>query len=284
MSKGHVIFAQNSDVNYLRQAYALALSIKLHNKINQVCVITNDKVPEHYKKVFDYIVEIPWNDEAKDSVWKIENRWKIIYVTPFKENLVYDSDMLLLNSNDHWWNVLKNKDVVLSSNVFNYRGNKITSNYYRQSFEENKLPNTYFGLHYFKKNESSFEFYKWLEILTKNYQTFYQKFCPSTQQTWASMDVSSALILKILDVEEQCTLKTLSIPTFTHMKPALQDWSSLPFSWYDTVSSVFTDQCELKIGNILQNGVFHYVEDEFLTHEIIQKLENKLKKNAEEKI
>lgn len=284
MSRGHVIFAQNSDVNYLRQAYALALSIKLHNKINQVCVITNDSVPEKYKKIFDYVVEIPWNDESKDSIWKIENRWKIIYVTPFKENLVYDSDMLLLNSNDHWWDVLKHRDVVLTSKVLDYRGNTVKSNYYRQTFEKNNLPNTYFGLHYFKKNENSFEFYKWLEILTKNYQIFYEKLCPNNSQTWASMDVSSSLILKILDSEEQYTLTSAAVPCFTHMKPAIQGWSSIPPTWYDAVSSVFTDDCTLKIGNILQHGVFHYVEDSFLTSDIIKKLETKLKKHAEEKI
>lgn len=284
MSKGHVIFAQNSDVNYLRQAYALALSIKLHNKINQVCVITNDKVPEKYKKVFDYIVEIPWNDDAKDSLWKIENRWKIIYVTPFKENLVYDSDMLLLTSNDDWWNVLKHRDVVLSSHVKNYRGNIVNSNFYRQIFQDNNLPNTYFGLHYFKKNENSFEFYKWLEILTKNYKIFYEKFCPSTQQTWVSMDVSASLALKILDAEEKYTLSGVQVPTFTHMKPALQEWYSVPMTWYDYVSSVFTDECVLKVGNILQNGIFHYVEDAFLTQELIERLENKFKNHVKEKI
>jgi|688.fasta_scaffold114999_2 hypothetical protein len=281
MSKGHVFFAQNSETNYVRQAYALALSIKLHNKINQTCLITNDPVPDRYKKAFDYIVEIPWNDDAKDSVWKIENRWKIIYVTPFKENLVYDSDMLLLNTNDHWWDVLKNKDVVLSSKVYNYRGHTITSNFYRQLFEENNLPNTYFGLHYFKKNERSFEFYKWLEILTKNYNIFYKKFCPSWQQTWCSMDVSSSLALKILDAETEYTLKSLSVPTFVHMKPGIQDWSYTPESWYDTVSTVFTDDCVLKVGNIQQTGVFHYVEEQFLTDDIIMKLEKRLTDHEE---
>jgi len=34
MTKGHLIFAQNSDIDYVRQAYALALSIKQHNMEN----------------------------------------------------------------------------------------------------------------------------------------------------------------------------------------------------------------------------------------------------------
>jgi len=74
-----------------------------YKQFNQTCIITNDNIPEEYKHAFDFIVPIPWTDVAKDSAWKIENRWKIIYATPFKENIVYDTDMLLLNSNDHWW-------------------------------------------------------------------------------------------------------------------------------------------------------------------------------------
>ena len=58
MSKGHVFLAQNSNVNYVTQAYALALSIKLNNKQhNQTCLITNDTVPDDYRHTFDHILD-----------------------------------------------------------------------------------------------------------------------------------------------------------------------------------------------------------------------------------
>jgi hypothetical protein len=130
MTKGHVFLAQNSDVDYVRQAYALALSIKHNNVINQTCLITNNTVPTEYRRAFDYVVDIPWKDSAKDSKWKIENRWKIINASPFKESLVYDTDMLMLSSNDHWCDFLKNTDVSLTASVVDYKGRIINNDFY----------------------------------------------------------------------------------------------------------------------------------------------------------
>ena len=183
MSKGHVFLAQNSNVSYVTQAYALALSIKLHNKLhNQTCLITNDSVPDEYRHAFDHILAIPWGDDAKDASWKIENRWKIAHITPFKENLIYDTDMLVLTSNDHWWDHFKNKTICLTSRVNDYKGRPITNDYYRKTFTSNSLPNVYTGIHYFKKSLQGYEFYKWLEVITKNYQDFYDKFLTNTKQ------------------------------------------------------------------------------------------------------
>ena len=273
MSKGHVFIAQNSDVNYVRQACALALSIKRFNKVeNKTCLITNDPVPEEYKHAFDYIVPIPWGDLAKKSDWKIENRWKIIHATPFKENIVYDVDMLLLNSNDHWWDYFNNYDLLFTSTVVDYRKNPVTSNFYRKTFTANQLPNIYVGAFYFKKNAKSFEFFKWLDIITKNWEEFYREFLPKTPQKFCSIDVSAALAIKFMDCENTTTVPGTIIPSFTHMKPAIQGWKTVPLKWTHVLSSYLDDDCNLIVGNIKQQGLFHYVEDEFLTDDMMLKL------------
>jgi hypothetical protein len=59
---------------------------------------------------------------------------------------------------------------------------------------------------------------------------------------------------------------------FTHMKPALQGWEPTPGSWLTQTLVHFTDNKELFLNNIKQTGIFHYVEDEFLTNNIIEKL------------
>jgi len=272
LDRGHLFLAQNGDINYVRQAYALALSIKANNQHNQTCIVTNDEVPFEYNNAFDHIVKIPWNDSAKDSVWKIENRWKLIYVTPFKHNIVYDTDMLVLTSNDHWWDFLEKTDLMFTSSVIDYRGNTITDDHYRKMFTSNELPNIYFGLHYFKKTKKAFEFYKWLELVVKNWKLCYNKYAPVKNQGFCSMDVSSAIAVKILDSESECTVDALS-PSFTHMKPALQKWSHVPDKWTNNTTITFNSNLQLTISNCLQTGVFHYTEDEFLTDDIITKLE-----------
>lgn len=274
MSKGHIFLAQNSEVNYVTQAYLLALSIKSNNKINQTCLITNNTVPPEFEHVFDYVQTIPWDDKAKDSLWKIENRWKIIHVSPFKENIVYDTDMLVLSSNDHWWNVLKNKDVVLTSEVKDYRNNIINNDTYRKTFTDYSLPNVYMGIHYFKKTKKAYEFYKWLEIITNNYKDFYDKFLPNAKQKFCSMDLNAALAVLFMDAFEEFTIKNNPM-TFTHMKSRIQSWDSKHNKWQDAVNSFINNDGNLNVGNYLQTGVFHYTEKDFVNVKIMSALREK---------
>jgi hypothetical protein len=277
MTKGHVFLAQNTEeVDYVKQAYALALSIKVFNKeYNQTCLITNDSVPEEYKHAFDHIVPIPWKDSARNSRWKIENRWKIIYATPFDENLVYDTDMLLLKSNDNIWKDLENFNFCFTSNVLDYKGNIVTSNYYRKSFTENNVPSIYTGFFYFKKVKESYEFFKWLEVIVNNWYKFYRKFLVKKIQDFCSIDLSSGLALKFMGVDNP----NVPLLTFVHMKPHLQSWNNIPSKCFDVLDYYLNDNLSLIVGNFKQNGLFHYVEKDFLTNDIILKLEN-----AKEKI
>lgn len=271
MSKGHVFLAQNSSVDYVTQAFLLAKTIKHHNSIhNQTCLITSDVVPDEYRYVFDYIVPISGYDDAKSSQWKIENRWKIIHLTPFKESLVYDTDMLLLGPNDHWWDFLSSKSVVLTSKILDYKGRVVNSDYYRKVFTANNLPNCYLGIHYINKCDKSFEFYRWLEVITKNYNEFYDKFTPKNKQRFCSMDLNAALAIKFMGTEGEFLLDTFT-PSFVHMKPAVQGWQTSPGQWQDVVRYDF-DNGKLTVGNILQTGVFHYTEDNFVTENLVDKI------------
>jgi len=270
MSKGHVFLAQNSSVDYVTQAYMLACTIKHNNKVhNQTCLITSDNVPDEYRHVFDYIVPIPGYDDAQNSQWKIHNRWKIIHATPFRENLVYDTDMLLVSSNDHWWDFLSKKDVVLTSCVKDYKGRIVTNDFYRKTFTENNLPNCYLGVHYFQKTNRAYEFYKWLEIITNNYESFYEKFAPKHKQKFCSMDLNASLAIKFMDAEHDFMLD-ITTPSFIHMKPAIQGWSSANKSWQDTVAYDYNGN--LTVANIKQQGVFHYTEDDFVNNRILEKI------------
>lgn len=271
MSRGHLFFAQNTNINYVTQAYCAALTIKKFNKFNKTCLVTTDTVPLKYLKAFDRIETIPWGDDAVNSTWKIENRWKLIHVSPFDETLVYDTDMLLLSSNDHWWNLLDNKSIALTNKVVNYKNNLIFDNVYRKTFIENELPNVYFGLHYFKKDRRAWEFYKWLEIIVKNWKLFYNEHTLNNTQKFCSMDVTAAIATKVMNAVDEFTIGNPL--TFTHMKSAVQGWYPSPATWQSAVSVHFNDNLNLRINNFLQQGVFHYTEDDFLTETILRKIE-----------
>ena len=274
MSNGFCLLAQNnSEVDYIKQAYALAVSIHKFNKGQNVSLITNDEVPEEYKHVFDKIIDIPWTDQAEHTDWKNENRWKVYHASPYEHTIVMDVDMLILHDITHWWKELKKRNLFFVSNVKNYRNENVTTRYYRKTWDENNLPNLYSAFYYFKKSDEAHEFFKLLEIIMINWELFYGRFAGNYYQKWCSMDLSCSIASKILDNTLNITDPT-SFITFTHMKPHCQNWHEVPSKWTTVLGGYFTKDKTMMVGNFLQRNILHYVEPEFLTDRLISRLES----------
>lgn len=273
MTRGFCILAQNNkDTDYVKQAYVLASSIHKFNKDQKISLITNDTVLDEYKTVFDQIIPIPWSDDAKEEKWKIHNRWKIYHITPYDETIVMDSDMIVLSNITHWWNELSKNELFFVSNVKTYRGETVTSDYYRKMFVNNNLPNLYSGFYYFKKTDNNKTFFNLLEIIIKNWKNFYNNFAPKNEQNFCSIDISAAIASKILDNTKYIT-DSNSFITFTHMKSHVQNWKNSTNNWLDSVEPYIDNTGKLFVGNFLQTGIFHYVEQEFLTDRVVKVIE-----------
>lgn len=274
MTRGIVVLAQNNQTtNYVEQACLLAMSLHATNSRTKISIITNDNVPQHYIKLFDKIIPIPFNDDAESSSWKIENRWKIYHASPYDKTIVLDTDMLILQNIDTWWDFLDNYELFFTSKVYTYRGDIITNDFYRKTFTANNLPNLYVGLHYFKKSEFAKDFYKWLEIITQNWELFYGKYAKENYPGRPSMDVTAAIAAKILDCETEITNNIAAFPSFTHMKSKIQGWTNAKEKWQDCVDTYISKDCSITIGNNLQKGIFHYTEDDFVNDTIINRYE-----------
>jgi hypothetical protein len=272
MNKGFLVLAQNSNVDYVRQAYALALSIKsTQPTINNISLVTDDTVPEKYLSVFDKIIPIPFGDAASSSKWKVENRWKLYHASPYDETIILDVDMLILENIEKIWKWVRDKELFFTSHVVDYKNRKVTDNTYRKMFVANDLPNLYSGMFYFKKSDTSLEFFKLLEFITNNWEKMYFTVAPKNMQNFYSFDVSVAIAAKLIGIDDTIVHKNSPF-TFTHLKPALQGWDPVPYSCLSQLLINFTDSKELYLNNFKQRGIFHYVDDAFLTDEIIEKL------------
>lgn len=270
--KGYVILAQNNGTtDYIKQAYLLAVSIKRTQRVKRVSLITNDTVPEEYLGVFDKIIPIPFGDHATGSKWKIENRWKVYHASPYYETIVFDADMIVLDNLDSCWNFAEFRDLCFTSRVYNYKGQRVTDTTYRRMFIENELPNLYSGMFYFKKTPVAEAFFKLLEFITYNWERVFFEIAPKSPQGFFSIDVAAAIAVKILGIDDIVTHPNSPF-TFIHMKPALQGWSPVPESCYTRVPTQFNTKKQLFIGNYLQTGVFHYVDDSFLTSKMVEDL------------
>ena len=169
MSRGFCLLAQNNDTtDYVRQAYALAVSLHKHNVGQKISLITNDDVPVEWQSVFDQIITIPWTDQADESKWKIQNRWKVYHASPYDETIVLEADMMITSDITHWWKELSKRELFFVSNVKTYRDEVVTSRFYRKTFDANELPNLYSALHYFRKGDTAKQFYILLEIIIAN--------------------------------------------------------------------------------------------------------------------
>jgi hypothetical protein len=280
MSRGYLILAQNTRRDdYVRQAYALALSIKNTQKgVNNVALATTDDVPEKYQDVFDNILDIPWTDHAVYSKWKIENKWKYYHITPFDETVILDADMLFPADISNWWDILAQKEVWITNKPRTFKGDIITSTKYREAFVSNNLPNVYTAFMYFKKTQLSAELYKMIEIIFQHWERFFYTYMDETRPKRLSGDVAYALAIKLLGIEDECFGNSDLLPSFVHMKAFLQniDERFITEDWTKHFPTYFADDGTFKIGNYEQTLPFHYHVKSWLTNEMITTLEKRV--------
>ena len=139
MKQGILIFAQNNTTdNYVKQAYLCAMS-GIHSGNRHFTLVTDHEVDAKTQLIFDKVIVLE-NDQAVDSEWKIENRWKAFDLSPYNETIVVDSDVLFLNKID--WAQFKDQQLYFTQNPITYRQEPINDTYYRKVFHHNALFNT----------------------------------------------------------------------------------------------------------------------------------------------
>ncbi len=278
--RGFLVFAQNGTTDYLRLAYGLALSLRLTQKSVpwlSVVVTPGTAVPEHYRAVFDEVIDVPWSDEAQNSNWKLENEWKAIHCTPYRETIKLDADMLFPEDISQWWDILARQDVWMASRVMDYRGKVATSDHYRKTFTSNDLPNVYTAMMYFKVTDPSLELFALAETIYHNWQRFFYQYLDDTRPDHVSTDVVFALATRLLDRESDFTFPAFPVPTFVHMKSRIQDWPwDIGEDWMKHISATVTEDLQIKIGRYRQTYPVHYHDKAFLTDDILAQYEARL--------
>jgi hypothetical protein len=266
MRRGFLTIAQNTiNIDYIRMAYALAMSIKLTQpKYNNISVIVNtgEQVKDVWIPFFDKVIFV----DIPEEEWKIQNKWQYYKLSPYDETIVLDADMLLFNDITAWWDSFENTDLEFTTITKNYRGENISSDYYRKTFTENGLPNLHTALFYFKKTDQNRNFFKFVEMVFKDWKIYYEKFLKDPPK-FLSGDVAYSLAAKLFFYRNWNTFLT-----FTHMRGRLQD-DDIFSEWNKELSSFFTNyhgKIELKVSNFNQIYPFHYIQKDFLTEGVIE--------------
>ena len=270
--RGFVTFAQNTDsVNYLELAYLQALNIKTIHPFEKYAVIvdnaTNQKINDKHNKVFDYVIQLPYDENNEFSTWKLANEYQVFDLTPFKETIKVECDLLFTRTISHWWNAFRLRDLVLNTGCKNYRQESATSRTYRKFFDDNELPDIYNGLMYFRFSQVASEFFLTAKRILRNWEYLKVNVLKNCREENPSTDVLYALAAKTLGIEK-CTIPTMNFLNFVHMKPAINNWGDTSMSWQDMVLCE-TDNNMIRINNLNQYNPVHYHEKSYATEELI---------------
>ena len=197
-------------------------------------------------------------------------------MTPYKETVILDTDMIFPTDVSHWWDMLSEKDIWACTNVKTYRGEPIVDNYYRLHLKNNDMPNVYTAFFYFKQCPLAEEFFKMTQIVFENWERFYFKYMPKGKPEWLSADVAFSLAIQLLGIEDETTMDHMTeLPTFIHMKSRIQNipTSLVEDDWTKSIPTYYNKYNNFKVGNFQITYPFHYVEKHWMDQDKIAQME-----------
>ena len=237
MTRGFVIMAQGDD--YVKCATALRASIKRVMPKADVTIVTTGM--------------LPYGDQAPNTNWKLQNDWQVYEASPYDETIKLEADIYIPRNIDHWWDVLSQNDVVVSSCIRNFKQEISDVRMYRRFIDDNTLPDAYNAITYFKKSDTAKQFFDIVRDVFENWDD-YKAILKCSPQEIATTDWAYSIACHIMGVE-----KTM-LPTFTemsmiHMKQYINGTATE--NWTDT----FVYEClpnQIRVQTVPQQYPFHY--------------------------
>ena len=235
MTRGFVIMAQDTaTTSYTKCAEALQKSIHHVMPNANVTIITTNML-------------------LHGNLGGYTNDWQVYEVSPYDETIKLEADMYIPRNIDHWWDILSKKDIVVSSSIRNYKQEISNIRLYRRFIDDNKLPDAYNAITYFKKSDTAKQFFDIVRNVFENWDEC-KSILKCNPDELATTDWVYAIACHIMGVE-----KTM-MPTFTemsmiHMKQYINGTPTE--NWTDT----FIYEClpnQIRIQTIPQQYPFHY--------------------------
>jgi hypothetical protein len=253
MDKGFVIISQDGQGldTYQKCAEALAKSIKNTMPDAKVSLITDNKIRN--KSLYDKIIPLPHGDQAPKSYWKLINDWQVYEASPYEYTIKLESDIYLPRSIDHWWDTLKHRDLVISTSIRDFKQDISPSRVYRRFIDDNKLPDTYNAITYFKKSDTAKKFFEVVRNVFEDWNEF-RAILKCSPYEEATTDWVYAIAAHIIGVEN-CTLPDFDEMSMVHMKRLI---NNLPTEdWTDALIYEILPHT-LRINSCPQHYPFHY--------------------------
>lgn len=250
--QGYIIPAFNlGSTDYIDCARALAKTLLLHNPAARICLLTNEQYAADYS-LFAYTHTVEVNAENPFA-----NDYLVFKHTPFRETIKLEADMMIASPIEHWWDLFRHCDVVISTGCRTWRGDVGTARNYRRVFDENHLPDVYNAITYWRLSAQAKEFFDLTRSIFSNWTQFRTllKGSPDVPDT----DLVYAMAAQILG-PEQVTIPFVDYPQIVHMKrhhagTQTEHWTQ----------ELVWETDPLRINTVAQWGAFHYNVKEWRT-------------------
>lgn len=261
IERGVLTIAQNSSVDYVELAYVQCQSLRRTNPGLPYAIITDantdSSIPCRIRQKFDKIVVLP-SDLAADQDWKLMNESQMFDLTPFRETLKVEADLIFTANISHWWRALEYRDCVISQGCLDHKGRPATSRIYRSAFDANGLPDLYTGLMYWRRSIEAMELFRLVRNLQINWNDIRKELKQSGEialDQHSSTDLVFALAAKILGPDRF----TLPIDWFrmVHLKPGIMGLSGRELAWHQQVMHDSGPESFIIAGHLQINPV-HY--------------------------
>lgn len=241
--QGFVIHAQGE--RYLRCARQLAQSVRRWHRAARICLVT-DSDCDHPE--FDHVRLLV--DPDNTNAWA--NDWQIFYLSPFRETIKLEADMLITSEIEHWWYQLRHRDLVVSTGCRDWQDRSSNSRHYRGVFDINHLPDVYNAITYWRLSHTAQEFFNLVRDIFRNWDQF-RKLIKQADEI-PSTDLVYAMAAEIMG-RDRVTMPWAMFPRIVHMK---QHVAGCQFgSWDQEMVWEFHDD-RLRVNTVTQWGAFHY--------------------------
>jgi hypothetical protein len=244
--QGYIVPAWNvGGRDYVDCARALAKTLLQHNPAARICLLTNEPYSAD-QNLFAYTHVVENIDT--NNPWA--NDWMVAKQTPFRETIKLEADMLIATPIDHWWNLFRHRDVVVSTGCRNWQGKISNARQYRRCFDENALPDVYNAITYWRRSDTAQEFFDLVRNIFANWLDF-KKLLKFPEET-PSTDLVYAVAAQIIG-PEHVTMPFASYPHIVHMKrhhagTETEDW----------MKELTVEMDPVRINTVAQWGAVHY--------------------------
>lgn len=229
--------AQGDD--YVKCATVLQASIKRVMPNSHITIVTTEM--------------LPYGDQAPNTHWKLQNDWQVYEASPYDETIKLEADMYIPRNIDHWWDILSQQDVVVSSSIRNYRQEISDTRFYRRFIDDNNLPDAYNAITYFKKSDIAKQFFEIVKDVFENWDRYKSSLKCNANEV-VTTDWAYAIACHILGIENTM-MPVFKEMSMVHMKQYINGCPTE--DWTDT----FVYEClpdHIRVQTIPQQYPFHY--------------------------